>query len=313
MNSIGVDSLMAEDSTVDSPVDHADDLAENIGRFCPIEPGGVPAGSGGIDDLGTDPAKYRYNFALDLFDYLDVYSPQQDYFPGVDPGESGVSAPPTWAKFTPNPQPVANGPITDSSLANFGNEDGVGVEGKININTADWRVLSSIPFTPAKNTIPALNQQIAQAIIAYREANGPFKSIFELQKIAGFKNAKGAISDPDPDDDSGDFSPFNGYSWTGGAEAGKTDLVVNDYEATFLNLTRISNIITTRSDSYTVYVVVQGWRNAGSANPELVVQRRAAYIADRCAVHPVQPTAAPVAAGATVPHTPMNIISVPNN
>ena len=34
-------------------------------------------------------------------------------------------------------------------------------------------------------------------------------------------------------------------------------------------VTRLSNLITTRSDSFTVYIVVQGWRNAGTATPEL--------------------------------------------
>ena len=48
---------------------------------------------------------------------------------------------------------------------------------------------------------------------------------------------------------------------------------------------RISNLVTTRSDSYTCYVLVQGWRNVGSASPELVTQRRAAFIADRSLIY----------------------------
>jgi hypothetical protein len=58
-------------------------------------------------------------------------------------------------------------------------------------------------------------------------------------------------------------------------------------------LTRISNLITTRSDSFTVYIVVQGWRNAGTATPELVVQRRAAMIIDRSNVTGVSGAADP--------------------
>jgi len=46
-------------------------------------------------------------------------------------------------------------------------------------------------------------------------------------------------------------------------------------------VTRVSNLLTTRSDSFTAYVVVQGWRNVGTPWPELVVQRRAALVLDR--------------------------------
>ncbi|MDB5327410.1 MAG: hypothetical protein JWM57_2979, partial [Phycisphaerales bacterium] len=48
-----------------------------------------------------------------------------------------------------------------------------------------------------------------------------------------------------------------------------------------LLMTRVSNLITTRSDTYTVYVVLQGWKHAGTASPQLVVTRRAAVIFDR--------------------------------
>lgn len=72
----------------------------------------------------------------------------------------------------------------------------------------------------------------------------------------------------------------------------------------FLALNRISNLITTRSDSFTVYVLVQGWRNAGTANPELVVQRRVMFIADRSSVHPIPGTSG---------HTPMHVVTIPND
>ena len=62
---------------------------------------------------------------------------------------------------------------------------------------------------------------------------------------------------------------------------GANDHVPGDFEKQFLAFNRISNLVTIRSDSFTAYVLVQGWRNVGSANPEMVVQRRAAFIADR--------------------------------
>jgi hypothetical protein len=61
-----------------------------------------------------------------------------------------------------------------------------------------------------------------------------------------------------------------------------------DFEERANMLGRLSNLITTRSDSFTVYIVVQGWKNAGSTNPleppQLVVQRRSAFIADRSGI-----------------------------
>jgi hypothetical protein len=54
-----------------------------------------------------------------------------------------------------------------------------------------------------------------------------------------------------------------------------------DFEERNLALTRISNLITTRSDSFTAYILVQGWRDAETANAALVVQRRLGLILDR--------------------------------
>ena len=113
----------------------------------------------------------------------------------------------------------------------------------------------------------------------------------------------------DADDAQGDFSPYNGGPGLGSSgEVFTRDLVYGDFEAPFLALTRISNLVTTRSDSFTVYVLVQGWRNVGTQNPELVVQRRGAFLADRAAVHPIagQPPT-------STSHTSMNVVTMPND
>jgi hypothetical protein len=70
-----------------------------------------------------------------------------------------------------------------------------------------------------------------------------------------------------------------------------------DFGHRFLTLNRISNLITTRSDSFTCYILVQGWRDvepagANSPQPSLVVQRRVGIIVDRSRV-----TADPVSTG----------------
>ena len=145
--------------------------------------------------------------------------------------------------------------------------------------------------------------------------HGPFRNIFELLQVQGFATSNHDLLDMqnpyqfDPDDADGDVSPFNVPAMSGNpAETSARDQVYGDFEAPFLALTRISNLITTRSDSFTVYVLVQGWRNVGTQNPELVVQRRVAFLADRTSVHPIggQPPT-------STAHTSMNIVTIPND
>lgn len=47
---------------------------------------------------------------------------------------------------------------------------------KVNINTADAAVLTKIP---------GIGQKKAEAIVAYRKANGNFKTVDDLQKVKG--------------------------------------------------------------------------------------------------------------------------------
>lgn len=70
-------------------------------------------------------------------------------------------------------------------------------------------------------------------------------------------------------------------------------LVVNDVTAQNANLTRISNLATTRSDVFTVYVTVQAWtyvENTPGANQvedtRLVGEKRSAFIVDRSGITP---------------------------
>jgi hypothetical protein len=169
-------------------------------------------------------------------------------------------------------------------------EDGVGTQGLVNINTAPWEVLALLPFDDSGTAAAlALNKTLAQAIVLYRDGDpsagvapgGPFRSVFDLYKVPLFyQYQEGLISTgADPGNKQGDFTP-EGVTLN--------DNVRFDFEEQYLVLNRISNMITTRSDSFTVYVMVQGWRGAGdpTRSPELVVQRRRAFIADRTGVSP---------------------------
>ncbi len=61
--------------------------------------------------------------------------------------------------------------------------------------------------------------------------------------------------------------------------------IPEDYQWDCLTLTRISNLITTRSDTFTVYIVLQGWQNVGTGNAQPMVTRRFAYIVDRSQIN----------------------------
>jgi hypothetical protein len=138
--------------------------------------------------------------------------------------------------------------------------------------------------------------ELAKAIATWRDgdpltpgtpANGPFRTIFDLYKVPAVRAAQLHLltSAPDPANGPGralgDFAPLDA------TDAQALDYSRYDFEENYLLLNRVSNLITTRSDSFTVYVLVQGWRGIGTAKPELVTQRRAAFIQDRHTVNRV--------------------------
>jgi hypothetical protein len=154
------------------------------------------------------------------------------------------------------------------------------------------------------------NIDIAKAIVAWRDgligpqgnylifphqaqvggpaSSVPFTSIYDLYRV---QDAAGTfvlravqnvvLAAGDPDDAQGDFQPYN---LSTPAPATPVDGIRYDFKEQNLLLTRLSNLISMRSDSFTVYVLVQGWRGVGTATPTLVVQRRAAFIQDRSPV-----------------------------
>jgi len=312
MNPITMDAAFAEDTFTDDDPGvvnvNGDYWHEQIGRFCPI-PGVGPSAST-VDDFATNSGMHAYAFATKLFDYFTVQSPGADYLPAISPnwartnGSSGYG-------INNLPQPVeddGDGTAADEDYdtangtpapKDVGKEDTLPIHGLVNINTAPWPVLASIPFLPGGRDALSIasdgqvvaspnqtddNIDLARAIVYWRDVNdgggtpgGPFKSIFELYRVPAFRAIQRAgytdDSAADPGPDQGDFYPV--------IPGDVPDGVRRDFKEFYLLLNRVSNLITTRSDSFTVYLVVQGWRGVGSAKPELVVQRRAAFIQDR--------------------------------
>ena len=307
INPIAMDAAFAEDGTDvdDAPVGGADDGSlprEQLGRFCPIGRRTGTSASGAavtIDDFSTDPGAYRYAWAKKLFDYLAVDGPSNDFLPNVKPSQYTLSG------GSRLPQPVDNdgdgvAASDETGSTTAGKEDTVPVHGLINISTAPWRVLAMLPFFPTGQdkyswspggqlTLAADkiddNIDLAKAIAYWRDVDdtstkpgGPFTSIFDLYRVPAFAEAQRLAyldtAAPEPDFKEGDFAPVSGAA----------DGVRRDFEECYLLLNKVSNLITTRSDSFTVYILVQGWRGANGANPQLVVQRRAAFIQDRSSV-----------------------------
>jgi hypothetical protein len=64
------------------------------------------------------------------------------------------------------------------------------------------------------------------------------------------------------------------------------DNVAEDPERAIVDVARISNLTTTRSDHYTVYLLVQAWRDWGGNNARPVRQQRIAFTVDRSGVLP---------------------------
>ncbi len=305
-------------------------VGEQIGHFSPPS-----------DDPTTPTGAKDYDWTKKIFDYFTaIQNPGSDYTPNVNPNnptQGNTTGASTWQALTgAPPTAVANtsAAASNNNTANNNNaydgaanlntnptssndEDNVGIDGLININTAPWQVLASLPMVAAAFPDDSIlhyseaNVALAHAIVLWRDggvvngvtylAHGPFKSVFDLNNVVdqaggtthGFQNAWGKF---DPTTDlsanpaNGDFSPIVGAP---------DGVATADWEKKFNTLTRISNLITTRSDTFTCYIVVQGWLNVGSAtaNPILVAQQRLAFIANRVATGPgntsVQTTSVP--------------------
>ncbi|HUS73822.1 MAG TPA: hypothetical protein VMY06_12230 [Sedimentisphaerales bacterium] len=168
----------------------------------------------------------------------------------------------------------------------------VQIPGRININTAPWYVIGQLPWVSARTP----NYELARAIVAYRDKTslpgGPdytlrlgapgFESIGELNFVTAlpvvpdYSYSIGQYSF-DPCDLGTEFPLHSGFPDLTTDGRGRGDGVPNDFEERDVIFSRISNLVTVRSDVFTAYILVR----IGADGP----QKRVVAILDRSGVN----------------------------
>ena len=148
------------------------------------------------------------------------------------------------------------------------------IMGRININTAPWFVFAQLPWIQYQDTHQAKSTR-ARDIVTYRDANGPFENIGGLMQVAALRDLAS-----DGLDNLNDAVPERGPDLT-------RDSARDDLEERDLLFTRMSNLVTVRSDVFTAYIVVR----LGANGP----QKRMMAILDRSQTSDLDPAVRVVA------------------
>ena len=109
------------------------------------------------------------------------------------------------------------------------------VKGRININTAPWFVIAQLPWMP---------RDVARGIVAYRNYFGAFNSIGDLMQVPEM-----AFFAEDP--------AFKDKDLTQWPDLTPQDGAISDFEERDMIFSRISNLVTVRSDIFTAYILVR--------------------------------------------------------
>jgi len=139
------------------------------------------------------------------------------------------------------------------------------VPGRININTAPWYVLGQLPWVSPHTP----NYELARAIVDYRDVVGAFGSIGELNFVSDPNSLRSIGYYARTDVQAGDLLSFPDIT--------PADGVLNDFEERDVIFSRISNLVSVRSDVFTAYILVR----IGADGP----QKRVVAILDRSGVN----------------------------
>ncbi len=162
---------------------------------------------------------------------------------------------------------------TNTNALTANDDDGkTPVHGFVNINTAPLEVLQTLPMIGDTGTgaIQIANNNAAATNILTARGTTPIESLMDLTGVTGFSPAENSAADA---------VPATGFFLTG------TSATTAAPFRELNNINRLSNYATTRSDSFTVYVLIQAWQDATTTTPVLVAERRQAFIVDRSQLH----------------------------
>ena len=217
----------------------------------------------------------RNPYHRNVFQYLTVFDPTRDF---IDNDSDGLGT-----------DRNGNG-FLDSNEIDF---DEVKIPGRININTAPWYVIAQMPW---------MTNEIALAIVAYRDKLGipvdyrdPFPppalptGRFNATGLVGIREQPGFASTGELNFIIAGLNNFNiaqyaidGFELPGFPDLttfgpGLGDEVIDDFEERDVIFSRISNLVSVRSDVFTVYILVR----IGADGP----QKRVIAILDRSGVN----------------------------
>ena len=165
--------------------------------------------------------------------------------------------------------------VIDPAVYPWNNPNEARIKGRVNINTAPWYVLAQLPWM--QYTAVGDDYQRAQEIAK----NGPYENIGELMRVAkmGSLNSDG-VANLNTDDPKGpDLTD---------------DDALNDFEERDLIFSRISNLVTVRSDVFTAYILVRIGTDGPQKRVIAILDRSDVYSpADRVKIVAVHPVADP--------------------
>jgi hypothetical protein len=160
------------------------------------------------------------------------------------------------------------------------------IKGRININTAPWYVIAQLPWV-SKREDGYDSKSLAKAIVEYRDKTST-SVYFDRPGQPGFENIGQLNNIVDGNDESSIDYYWRADGGAAGDQRGFPDLttgsrtrldgVPDDFEERDLIFSRISDLVTVRSDVFTAYILVR----IGTDGP----QKRVVAILDRSGVRP---------------------------